>query len=375
MATKFFNLAVGLSFALTAFLSIPSTSAGADPRLAAAQEKYKAARWKQVDVPFGIELEKLNRQLDKALAGEEEKAVEQGDLNLVTAFQAERKALADTGEVASGEDGIPAKVKQFRDTWHKEKATIDAGRAVVEKKLLAKFNTELQALEKTLTQERKIKEALAVRKYREGLADSSAPRPPGTKATSGSKGGWINILDGKSLDGWRADIPSAFQVVDGGVMAKKPKSKGNARLYYTGDDNEPDVFRSFEVRIRAHLEGDHGNSGLFFHVPPEAADRRVDGGFEVNIANGSTLANQTGSIWNIKSVKRPIRGQDKTFELLIRVTEDQLTVTYDGREIMKHVPKEAKEKAFSEAGGAIAIQANSNPGAYVFERIDLRRLD
>ena len=42
---------------------------------------------------------------------------------------------------------------------------------------------------------------------------------------------------------------------------------------------------------------------------------------------------------------------------------------------MEYAPGGAAKKSFSEGSGAIAIQANSYPGAYVFERIDIRRLD
>ena len=111
----------------------------------------------------------------------------------------------------------------------------------------------------------------------------------------------MDILDGKSLEGWRSDLPAGFEVVEGGVIAKKAKGKGNARLYFFGDDSEPDIFERFEVRIRAHLEGEKGNSGFFFHLPPGGVEKRMEGGLEVNIANGTDLKNQTGSIWDVKA--------------------------------------------------------------------------
>ncbi|MGI9239990.1 MAG: hypothetical protein ACR2RV_04270, partial [Verrucomicrobiales bacterium] len=84
------------------------------PGLRKAQEQYESSRMLKVDAPFEVELDKLNRQLDKALAGAEEAAIESGNLDLVTAYQSERKTLADSGMVPDLDDGIPAKIKQFR---------------------------------------------------------------------------------------------------------------------------------------------------------------------------------------------------------------------------------------------------------------------
>ena len=62
-------LGLGLAFATSP--QIISGSESGDGTLAAAQQKYEASRAKKVEVPFGIELEKLNQQLDKALSAEE----------------------------------------------------------------------------------------------------------------------------------------------------------------------------------------------------------------------------------------------------------------------------------------------------------------
>ncbi|MFT5469840.1 MAG: hypothetical protein ACI8UO_004963 [Verrucomicrobiales bacterium] len=367
------KLCVATTFLFPVLSGAQDTATG-DRRLATIRELYEAEKKEKVDVPFDIKLGQLNGQLDLALEREEAKAIKDGSLDLVTAIRSERKALTETLAVLNGDVGVPAKLKQFRAAWGTQKAGLDAERATNAAALALAFGVKLEALERTLTKETKIQDALAVRKFREGLA---AARPPASEPApdpTAIAAGWITILDGKSLDGWTADFPAAFQLVEGGVIARKPGPKGVGHLFYTGADSEPDVFRSFEVRIRVRLDGDIGNSGFFFHAPPNVVGKPT-AGFEVNIANGDDLRNQTGSIWGIKDVKRPIRGQDKTFEMLIRVTEEALTVSIDGREVLNHVPESAGERTFRPSGGAIALQANSMPGAYIFERIDIRKLD
>ena len=184
--------------------------------------------------------------------------------------------------------------------------------------------------------------------------------------------GWVTILDGKSLDGWTTEQPRAFQIVARGIQAKKPGPKVGGMLFYSGDDNIPDVFRSFEVRMRLHVEGvGSANSGFFFHVPTNDSK----GGTEINIANSNMLMNQTGSIWDIKPVKKPLLGQKESYELIIRVTEDEILVTADGREINRHDPSTGRIKAYDPKGGAIGLQSNSTDAAYVFEKIEIRKLD
>ncbi|MFT5469458.1 MAG: hypothetical protein ACI8UO_004579 [Verrucomicrobiales bacterium] len=339
-------------------------AASPDPRIAAAQA-YQAERKSVVESPFAEKLGQLNGQLDLALARDEEMAIEAGDLDLVTAIQAERKYLDENAAVSDNDENAHVKMKRYREAWRSQNAKLDSEQEAVGKALTAKFAGELQKLETTLTKERKIQDALAVRKLRESLAE-------GSSVAAETKDGWATILDGKSLSGWRTSTPAAFQIVERGIRAQKPSDSESGMLFYTGEDDAPDVFHSFEVRIRVHVdEAGSANSGFFFHVPIG----KEDGGVEINLANSNVLKNQTGTIYDIKSVKKPLLGQKETFELIIRVTESEILVTADGREIMRHDPSTGAKKAYDPAGGAIALQSNSTGPAYVFEQIEIRNLD
>ena len=345
-----------------------------EERLAAAIQAYELEYRVKVGDAYESRVRKLNGQLDLALEGEEKKAIETGDLDLVTAIRAERKSLVEKGVIETEPPtNLPAVLKRFRDAWEKEAHKLDAEKELLGVEINAAFSKTLKELETALTKEAKIDEALAVRKYNEKFIGSSSSLGRTENAAGGS---WKKILDGSSLEGWVTKSPESFQTVENGVRARKSKKRGGALLYYVGEDDTPDVFTDFEVRFRLHSEGEQGkaNSGFFYHMPESMPENTQIGGAEINIANGSDLQNQTGSIWDVKNVKNSLRGQDSTFELVIRVTADEILVTADGREIMRHDPSKGPSPAYFPKGGAIALQANSTPSAYIFEEIAIRQL-
>ena len=345
-----------------------------DPRFTTAVEAHQSEYAIKVEKEYGKKLNQLNGHLDLALGREEEKAIAAGDLDLVTAIRAERKALDEKSAVPSeGDEVAPAVVKRFRVAWRKQKADLEKARQAAATATTAAFSRQLEQLEKTLTQERKIEQALAVRDYREKQLPSNAVAP----VAHAVDGAWETIFDGSSLSGWRTEQPKAFSLIDGGLEARKAgKSAKSGYLYYVGKDGEPDIFENFEVRMQLRVKDvGSANSGIFYHVPPETANSPVGGGIEINIANQNTLMNQTGSVFGIKAVQKPLLNQKQKFEMLIRVTSSELVVTTRGKEVIRIDPSSEKKPAYRSGGGAIVLQANSHEAAYVFERIEVRRLD
>ena len=338
------------------------------------------------------QMNELALKYEKELETRFNKAADAGELEAVEAFQAEKKnfaelkkALATDLKDASLPDldaDVSETLVRLRKVWITEKQKIHV-------KMDEEIQRYLKKLESDLTKTRDFTKAKIILVYRKELLSGkpgampengdSKNTPPVTKKISSAllaKGGrWETIFDGKSLTGWKSNVPGAFPLVEGGMKAMRP-STTSGLLYYVGDDSEPDIFHSFEIRMRLWADGESSNSGLFFHVPPRNINipKAKMAGIEVQIGNYETLNGQTGSIWDIKNVKRRLRGQDKPFELLIKVTESKLTVTVDGRIINEYSPKSGDKRAYFPDGGAIGIQAHSVRSAYVFERIEIRRL-
>ncbi|MEM7011185.1 MAG: DUF1080 domain-containing protein [Verrucomicrobiota bacterium] len=368
------QIAVFIAGIFLAFSSWAQDSTDVDPRFAKLIEEFEAESAEKVDGAFETKLGQLNGQLDLALEREEQKAIKAGNLDLVTAIRAERKSLADNNAISDGDgENLPAKLNQFREAWRTQKGKLDEDRRAAANSAAAGFHKKLQELETALTKESKIEEALAVRSYREKFVAGRGVATPSAAADNT----WITIMDGKSLSGWRASNPGAFQVVEKGIKAEKTGPSGRGYLFYTGEGTTPVEFKSFEIKIRLHaFRVGNANSGLFYHVPKSSAANLEPGdGLEINIANSNQLMNQTGAIWDIKPVKKPLLNQKESHELIIRITDDEILVTADGNEIMKHDPSSGSKKAYKPEGGAIALQANSEGACYVFEKIEIRKLD
>jgi hypothetical protein len=152
-----------------------SISLQGEERLAAAIQAYELEYRGKVGDAYESRVRKLNGQLDLALEGEEKKAIEAGDLDLVTAIRAERKSLVEKGVIETEPPAnLPAVLKRFREAWEKEVHKLDAEKEQLEVEINTAFAKTLKELETALTKEAKIDEALAVRKYHEKFIGSSS---------------------------------------------------------------------------------------------------------------------------------------------------------------------------------------------------------
>ena len=330
---------------------VAQESGAADPRLAQAVEAYEAAYSTQVEAFYERRIGKLNGQLDLALGREEDKAIQDGNLDLVTAIRAERAHLEENltipGESAADDAAVPPLIQRFRKAWREQKAAIEEQATAAATTAHQTFSQQLVDLEKALTQENKIEQALAVREYRESAA--AALRLPQLAPAGGAEGGsgWVTLLEGSDRSGWTSEDTGAFKAVDGGLEARKTSPQASpAYLYYVGEDDEPDVFEAFEVRMRLHVSDvGQANSGFFYHVALDGLERPLLSGFEINIANSNQLMNQTGSIYGVQAVAKPLLNQKQSYELIIRITRQEIVVTARGKEIMRHTPRVSGEDA------------------------------
>src|ERR1039457_1624196 len=99
---------------------------------------------------------------------------------------------------------------------------------------------------------------------------------------SAADDGWVQLFDGRSLDGWRpSENKSSWKVVEGQLAAEGPRS----HLFYTGPVRGAD-FRNFELEVEV-LTRPACNSGVYFHTAYQESDFPYKG-FEVQINNTAT---------------------------------------------------------------------------------------
>ncbi len=93
---------------------------------------------------------------------------------------------------------------------------------------------------------------------------------------------WVELFDGRSLDGWKAnENPGSWKVVDGQLAADGPRS----HLFYTGPVRGA-KFRNFELEVEARA-AHRANSGVYIHTAYQESGWPRKG-FEIQINNTAT---------------------------------------------------------------------------------------
>jgi hypothetical protein len=139
-------------------------------------------------------------------------------------------------------------------------------------------------------------------------------------------GGWVQLFDGRSLDGWRpSENQATWKVVEGQLASEGPRS----HLFYTGPVHGAD-FRNFELEVEA-LARPGCNSGVYFHTAwqPNGFPEK---GFEVQINNTATgegsyrERKKTGSLYGLRNIYKQLVPDDTWFKLQIAVRGKNIQV-------------------------------------------------
>ena len=177
-----------------------------------------------------------------------------------------------------------------------------------------------------------------------------------TSLTSIAEDGFTQLFDGKSLKGWKvSENPASFKVADGAIVANGPR----AHAFYVGEFNGA-KFTDFELRLEV-MTKPNSNGGVFIHTgwvdkgwPPK--------GYEVQVNNTQKDWRKSGGLYAVVDIKEALK--DETWmQYVIRVEKGAITVSINGKELVKHTPK-AEESRIQKEGGAIALQGH-DPGSEV----------
>jgi hypothetical protein len=109
--------------------------------------------------------------------------------------------------------------------------------------------------------------------------------------------GWINLFDGKSLDGWKAsEHPSTFSVQEGKIQVFGER----AHLFYNGPAGNHN-FKNFEFKVSV-MTTPGSNSGLFIHTDYQETGWPSKG-YEIQVNQTHTDWRKTGSVYAVQDVK------------------------------------------------------------------------
>jgi 3-keto-disaccharide hydrolase len=187
-------------------------------------------------------------------------------------------------------------------------------------------------------------------------------------------GEWIELFDGKTLDGWKAsEAVDSFSVKDGCIVAH---AAGNQRshLFYMGA-TEP--FKDFELEADVKTEPG-ANSGIYFHT--EFQDQGwPNRGYEAQVATSfPNEPRRTGSLYGIVDIADPPVKDNEWFKYYIKVEGKHIVIKLDAKTVVDYTepddpPKfQGRDRRLSE--GTFALQAHPNSTATFFKNIRVRRL-
>jgi len=188
-----------------------------------------------------------------------------------------------------------------------------------------------------------------------------------------SEPGWIDLFDGKTLDGWRAgENQSTFRVENGAIVAQGPRS----HLFYVGDVQGA-KFRNFELSAEVRTKAG-ANSGIYFHTTYQPADW-PSSGFEVQINNSATRhgdyleLKKTGSLYGIRNIYTQTAKDEEWFTMNIRVVGKNVQVRLNNLLLVDYnEPAEPPGKRLGS--GTFALQGHDPDSLVAFRKIQVKPL-
>ncbi len=187
--------------------------------------------------------------------------------------------------------------------------------------------------------------------------------------------GWVELFNGRNLDGWRAQGDrDSFQVVDGVISANGPM----CHLFYNGDLRNAD-FLNFELAAEV-MARPGANSGIYFHTTYQDSGWPVKG-FEAQVNNSSrTERRKTGSLYKIRDFYKQLVPDNEWFELRASVRGKNIQVQVNGVPVVDYIEPEEPvippgiETERQLDHGTFALQCHDPGSNVLFRSIRVRPL-
>ncbi|RIW16425.1 DUF1080 domain-containing protein [Algoriphagus lacus] len=188
------------------------------------------------------------------------------------------------------------------------------------------------------------------------------------------KGKWVELFNGKNLDGWKiSENPASFSVVDGTIKVDGPR----AHAFYDGSVGNHD-FKNFELMVEVKTMP-KANSGIFIHTMYQETGW-PNKGYEVQVNQSHGDWRKSGSLYSFNDVKDVYVKDGEWYTYHIIVNGDQATVKINKKVVMEYDesadtnrPANAGEKKFDH--GTIALQAHDPESVIYYRSVKVKILD
>lgn len=203
--------------------------------------------------------------------------------------------------------------------------------------------------------------------------------PAAAYAMNGDSDGWIELFDGKTLNGWKAsEHQGTFTVVDGMIHVHGERS----HLFYVGPAHHHD-FKNFEFSAEV-ITRPAANSGIYFHTAYKQ-DGWPFAGFEVQVnntaagANGYVERKKTASLYSVRNVYKQFVPDNQWFTMHILVRGKEVKIRLNDMLVVDYVEPEHPYRSDLAFGrvinhGTFAIQGHDPGSESFFRNIRVRPL-
>jgi hypothetical protein len=189
---------------------------------------------------------------------------------------------------------------------------------------------------------------------------------------SAQSGEWIELFNGKNLDGWKiSENPGSFTVEDGVIKVAGPR--GHA--FYIGEVGNHD-FKNFEVMVELKTMP-KANSGIFIHTEYQESGW-PNKGYEIQVNQSHSDWRKTGSVYSFQDVKETYVQDGEWYTEHVIVNGDKITVKINGKTINEYDESEVRTGDLGDkklSSGTIALQAHDPESVIYYRSVKIKLLD
>lgn len=183
--------------------------------------------------------------------------------------------------------------------------------------------------------------------------------------------GWVNLFDGKSLKGWKAnENKETWKIEKGNLVCHGPRS----HLFYMGDDKP---FINFEFKAEV-MTTPGSNAGIYFHTRyQETGWPKFGYEAQVNITHKDPK--KTGSLYGVVNVSNPPAKDNEWWTQHIIVKGKNIQIKINDKTVVNYNEpggKKATSPQFERRlkSGTFALQGHDPKSKVYFRNLRVKRL-
>lgn len=183
--------------------------------------------------------------------------------------------------------------------------------------------------------------------------------------------GWVNLFDGKSLKGWKAnENKETWKIEKGSLVCHGPRS----HLFYMGDKKP---FVNFEFKAEV-MTTPGSNAGIYFHTRyQETGWPKFGYESQVNITHKDPK--KTGSLYGVVNVSNPPAKDNEWWTQHIIVKGKNIQIKINNKTVVNYNEpgdKKATSPQFERRlnSGTFALQGHDPMSKVYFRNLRVKRL-